>query len=390
MHRFVIALLSAGALASVVTALDDPPKGKAEAATAKTPQEQYEAIAEEFDKAQNEFRKLYRAAKPEERRKLVEEKAPKPEEFAKRFLELAQKHPKTDAASESLVWVVTRLGGGPAAKEAIGLLGKDYVTSEKIGDACEAIAGVGDPTSQALLTRILAENQNKDARGKACFALAQFFLQQSQFAEQLEGENAKQLEDYLGKERVEAIKAGKKEFPKQAEHYLESVIKNFADVKSYRGTLGESAKGELFEIQNLAVGKVAPEIESKDLDDKPVKLSDLRGKVVVLDIWATWCGPCVGMIPHERELVEKLKDQPFAFVSISFDDKAETVKKFMDKEPMPWIHWFNGPEGPLGKAWNIKYFPTIYVLDKKGVIRYKGVRGEAMDKAVEALLAEKS
>jgi thiol-disulfide isomerase/thioredoxin len=176
---------------------------------------------------------------------------------------------------------------------------------------------------------------------------------------------------------------------KEAEDLYERVIKDFADAKDPRGTpLADTAKSALFEIRNLSVGKKAPDVESKDLDGKTVKLSDHKGKVVVMDIWATWCPPCRAMIPHERDLVKKLKDKPFVLVSVSADAEKKTLTDFIEKEPMPWTHWHNGATGGILKDWNVRFFPTIYVLDHKGVIRFKGVRGEAMDKAVEQLLKE--
>ena len=97
------------------------------------------------------------------------------------------------------------------------------------------------------------------------------------------------------------------------------------------------------------------------------------------------------MYPHERSLVEKYKDQPFAIVGINSDSDREALKPVLEKENITWRSFWNGEKGtsgPISKAWNVKGWPTIYVLDHEGVIRFKGVRGEAMDKAVDFLLAE--
>ncbi len=82
-------------------------------------------------------------------------------------------------------------------------------------------------------------------------------------------------------------------------------------------------------VPDLSVGWKAPEVIGRGLDGKEMKLSDLKGKVVVLDIWATWCVPCRAMIPQERAIVEKLKTQPFVLVSISVDHQKETLTKFL-------------------------------------------------------------
>jgi thiol-disulfide isomerase/thioredoxin len=154
------------------------------------------------------------------------------------------------------------------------------------------------------------------------------------------------------------------------------------------GVTLSSARGEDKTKKGLEVGDMMPDLKSKNLEDKAVKLSDLKGKVVVLDVWATWCPPCRAMIPHEKELTKRLKDKPFVLVSISIDAKKETVSNFVEKEKMTWTHWWNGQKGGIVTELGIRSIPTIYVLDPKGVIRYKGVRGKEMDKAVDTLLEE--
>jgi hypothetical protein len=95
------------------------------------------------------------------------------------------------------------------------------------------------------------------------------------------------------------------------------------------------------------------------------------------------------MYPHERSLVERLKDKPFALLGVNSDPK-DRVKAALERENISWRSFWDGgnTSGPIATQWNVRAWPTIYVLDHKGVIRYKNVRGEAMDKAVDTLLAE--
>ena len=96
------------------------------------------------------------------------------------------------------------------------------------------------------------------------------------------------------------------------------------------------------------------------------------------------------MYPHERSLVKRLKDEPFALLGINSDRDREKTKQVIKEKNLSWRSFWNGgsTQGPISTAWNVRGWPTIYVLDEHGVIRFKNVRGEAMDHAVDQLLAE--
>ncbi len=97
------------------------------------------------------------------------------------------------------------------------------------------------------------------------------------------------------------------------------------------------------------------------------------------------------MFPHERSLVKQLADKPFVLIGVNSDKDLDMIRETVKEKNITWRSFWNGPEGtggPISKAWNVSGWPTIYVMDAEGVIRYKGVRGEKMDEAVTALLAE--
>ena len=95
------------------------------------------------------------------------------------------------------------------------------------------------------------------------------------------------------------------------------------------------------------------------------------------------------MIPHEKTLVERLKNKPFALIGVNTDSDKDNYRKLAASHGVTWrSSWQGGTRGPLVQEWGVRSFPTIYVLDHKGVIRFKGVRGKAMDDAVDQLLRE--
>ena len=96
------------------------------------------------------------------------------------------------------------------------------------------------------------------------------------------------------------------------------------------------------------------------------------------------------MYPHERSLVKKLADKPFVLLGVNSDDNRDEVKKISAKNELTWRSWWDGgsTDGPIQTAYNVSHWPTIYVLDHKGVIRYIDVRDKKLDEAIDSLLEE--
>lgn len=339
-------------------------------------QKKLDSFRNEFKKLQDDVIQEYKDAKsPEEAQKLIPKvqqnllKLPR-EDFAKKALALSKTLKSSDQGSfDSLVFAMSMVARGSnkeIMKEAVDLIVKDHSKNPKMASVLGFIST--SPDGAAILEKIATKTEDRNIAGLAWYAIT---------------ENLQQQTGEVGLKQAE-------ELNKRTEMIYEKLAKDYADVPmaNGRGTIGSTIKAALFELQNLSIGKVAPEVLCLNIDgDKDDKLSNYKGKVVVLDIWATWCGPCKAMIPHEREMNEKLKGKPFAFISISGDDKKETLTAFLEKEKMPWTHWFADRKGIL-KDWNIRFYPTMYILDHKGVIRAKGLRGEELEKKVIELIAE--
>jgi hypothetical protein len=97
------------------------------------------------------------------------------------------------------------------------------------------------------------------------------------------------------------------------------------------------------------------------------------------------------MYPHERSLVKKLADKPFALIGVNSDKDLKALKETLEKEEITWRSFWNGEKGtggPISETWNVHSWPTIYVIDHKGVIRFKNLRGEKLETAIEKLVEE--
>jgi peroxiredoxin len=140
-----------------------------------------------------------------------------------------------------------------------------------------------------------------------------------------------------------------------------------------------------------AVGKEFAPFKETATDGTVVDLAAYRGKVVLVDFWATWCGPCVGELPHVKEAYEKHHATGFEVIGVSLDQDGDKLAAFTKENAMPWPQIFDGQgwKSKLAQAYGIRSIPATFLLDRDGKIAAKGLRGEALSAKVAELLAAK-
>ena len=136
-------------------------------------------------------------------------------------------------------------------------------------------------------------------------------------------------------------------------------------------------------IRHATVGGTLREMVGRRLGGVEERLSNLRGRVVLIDFWATWCGPCISELPALRRLVADLPADRFTLLAISVDEDVETVKAFQETEAMPWTNWHAGLADDLFLHWDLRGLPTYVLADEHGMIL---ARTHDMDEQLEALI----
>ena len=183
--------------------------------------------------------------------------------YTPRFMKLAKDHPADPIAFDALSWIITGASrfGGKEAGEALDLLAKNHVDDKRLALVSERLRMSSLREAPGFLETVLEKSPHREVQAQACYSLAT---------------------------QMKKSASRTPEHQERAEKLFERIAKDFADVPSRGRALGTLAKAELFEVRNLGIGKTSPDIVAKDLDGVEFKLSDYRGKVVVIDFWGHW------------------------------------------------------------------------------------------------------
>jgi peroxiredoxin len=390
MNRFALALFL---MIPAMTAGGGSPADRPATGPATGPREQYQALVAEFDAAAAKYDAAVRAATTDAEREAAGGLRHGPEEFTHRFLAVARRHPADPAAVDALVWIAAHDPAGPEGHEAMAVLARDHAGDDRLAPACDAVRRLPDEAAEAFLRAVAEKSPHRDVRARALYGLAVVLKRWTDDAADLsdpESRRGKDLADFYGGHVAERVRKDAAGMAAEAERAFEQVRDRYAGVRDADGPLAEAAGRALYEMRNLAVGKPAPDVAGHDMDGRPLRLSEYRGRVVVLTFWATWCPPCMRLVPHERALAARLASRPFALLGVNADDDRDRAGRVTLREGMTWPSWADGGRaGPIARQWDVTGWPTVYVLDRDGVIRHKwvgAVDAAALDKAVDDLL----
>ena len=259
-----------------------------------TPAEQYRAIQKEFGEAAHAN---WKATTDEQRQHAAARVEPLP----LKVLELAEKNPNEPWTLDALTYVITleywldnyssHPGWGKDSRQArsIAILLRDHVRSDKLGETCKRVQFGFRKECETFLRTVLEKNPHRDVQGRACLSLGLFLTGRLNRLDLLKDQPDvnRRYEGLYGQDYLDTLRRQDRvRATAEIEAVLEQAAEKYADVEiPFGGNVGDNAKKELFAIRHLAIGKEVAEIEGADQNGIRFKLSDYRGKVVLLYFW---------------------------------------------------------------------------------------------------------
>lgn len=296
-------------------------------------------------------------AKTEEEKNKYRATVPSAEKPAEKVLKIVQEHSDEAGSAIGVNWLCTQATNFPAGLIALQMLGTSHVAYAGIAQAVKALEYHPIKFAEPILKAVREKNPNANEKAAATYALGmQYFRIYEAATDEKAAEEAKS----------------------KAMDYFQEVSAKYADASIQGFPLADQASRTMFELANLSVGSECPEIDGKDVDGSGFKLSEFRGKHVVLMFWGGWCHACHGVLPLANQLVTDLKDKPVVVLGVNTDIPNEARKAYQDYK-VNFRNWSDGTtSGPITTVFNLRNFPTLYLIDPKGKIVLKNTNLEAI------------
>jgi len=160
------------------------------------------------------------------------------------------------------------------------------------------------------------------------------------------------------------------------------------DEKVRQSAQGKEVAARIALLSSIETGKEALDFTQQNLDGNPVRLSSFRGKYVLLEFWASWCGPCRGENPNLRKQYQLYKDKGLEIIGVSLDHDKQAWKQAIEKDQLPWIHVsdLKGWKNAVSASYGIMGVPANFLIDPNGRIIAQNLRGETLNKKLEEIL----
>ena len=378
------------------------------------PEEALASLKKEEEGARKELESRRKPGTTEaEKKKALDRYYETATDLGRRALAVVKKHPDAPDAVEALIWArkVGAEGNAEFAGVVYDFVVEHYLDSDVIPPFFRLAwnDAVKSPQVETCLRAAVERSKNPKVRALCCFSLGRSYQELATAVRDLNDPARREIrEEILDRfgpvviRRLRSLDPAK--LTREAEACFDRTIKEFGDQQplgTFFPPLGEQAEGMLFLLRHLGSACTVPEIEGEDIDGKPMKLSDYRGKVVMVSFWATWCIPCMEQVPREKALVERMKGRPFVLIGVNGDADREKAKAVSAKEGVNWrSFWPGGSKQGTPLEWGVSSWPTVFVIDANGVIRDDGLvyfdeihgrkapDNKTHDKMIESLVAE--
>ncbi len=334
-------------------------------------------------------------------------------DLGRRAMAVVKRRPDASDAVEALIWAckVGTEGNAELAGVVYDFVAEHYLDSDAILPLCHIawVDAVKSPQVETCLRAAVERSKNPKVRALCCFSLGRCYQELASAARDLNDPVRREIRegilDRFGPVVIRRLRSlDPEKLAREAEACFDRTIKEFGDQRpmgTFFPPLGEQAEGMLFLLRHLGIGCTVPEIEGEDIDGKPMKLSDYRGKVVMVSFWATWCRACIDQVPREKALVERMKGRPFVLIGVNGDNDRGQAKAVSARDGVNWrSFWPGGSKQGTPLEWGVFVWPTVYVIDANGVIRDDGLvyfeeiygrktpDNKTPDKMIESLVAE--
>jgi len=314
------------------------------------------SIIDEYENSVRDNTRKLIAAPTEEEKNKYRSSIPSAGPYATKMMQLVQANLDKPDVVKAVSWLVTGAASFPEGQEALKMLGTSFADRKGIAEAVKQLEYHGLP-AEPILKAVIEKNTNTEEKAAALYALgAVHFKNFDASADRVSGEASK---------------------PKALECF-QRLNADFADVTIQGFKLSDFTAKMLFEMTNLQVGCEAPEIEGKDADGVSFKLSDYRGKHVIVIFWGGWCHACHDTLPLMNQTAAQLKDKNAVVIGVNTDIEIDAKKALTDYQVAFRNVLDNTTSGPNTTLYNLRNFPTLYMIDPKGVIAIKNGSLDAM------------